>query len=90
VLGRCLEVTLVVDLSQYLMAAVLRSGGYSMKDLLEKDKAELYELRKAGLKRQVGPRTDPLHADHLCIFFSPAPLPPPPSPFLPSIFPCLP
>lgn len=25
-----------------------------MKDLLDKDKAELYELRKAGLKRQVG------------------------------------
>eukprot|EP01047_Picozoa_sp_COSAG01_P107304 COSAG01_NODE_36328_length_519_cov_1.061905_1_plen_51_part_01 len=51
-----------------------------MKDLLEKDKAELYELRKAGLKRQVGPRMDSLHVDHLCIFFSPLPSPAPPPP----------
>lgn len=38
---------------QYVLAAVLRSGGYSRKELEAKDKEELYKLRVAALKRMV-------------------------------------
>ena len=38
---------------QYVLAAVLRSGGYSRKELEAKDKEELYKLRIAALKRMV-------------------------------------
>ena len=40
-------------LCQYVLAAVLRSGGYSRKELEAKDKEELYKLRIAALKRMV-------------------------------------
>ena len=42
---------------QYIMSAVLRGGGYSMKDLANKDKAELYKLRRAAINRQVRPKS---------------------------------
>ena len=38
---------------QYVLAAVLRSGGYSRKELEAKEKDELYKLRVAALKRMV-------------------------------------
>ena len=38
---------------QYILGAVLRSGGYSRKELEAKDKEELYKLRIAALKRMV-------------------------------------
>ena len=42
---------------QYILGAVLRSGGYSRKELEAKDKEELYKLRIAALKRMKGEHT---------------------------------
>ena len=45
--------TLTQIRAQYILAAVLRSGGFSRKELDAKEKEELYKLRAAALKRML-------------------------------------
>jgi hypothetical protein len=50
----CCCICVIVRLpGQYIMSAVLRGGGYSMMELVAKEKEELYSLRSAALGRQV-------------------------------------